>query len=89
MIKLTDDEIFILGRPNFACAHVAKLLIKAGVYEDKAQKAEYEQAVFIHWASGLLEKHGSDWKRKSQYLLDDLYANTEGTLDIVTQDNGD
>ena len=47
MIKLSNDQIDILGRPNFACAKIAKHLIAAGVYENKAKKAEYEQAVFI------------------------------------------
>lgn len=69
MIKLTDDQIDILGRPNFACAQIAKLLIRAGVYEDKAKKAEYEQAVYIHWAQGLLEEHGDGWREAGLTIL--------------------
>ena len=38
VIKLTDDEIQILGTPCFASAGAAKLLIGAGIYEDKAKK---------------------------------------------------
>ena len=72
MKMLSDDEIEILGRPNFACASVAKLLISAGLYEDKAKKAEYEQAVFIHWASNLLREHGDNWKKEAARILDEL-----------------
>lgn len=43
MIKLNDDEIQILGTPCFASANYAKLLIAAGIYEDKEKKAEYER----------------------------------------------
>jgi hypothetical protein len=69
MIKLSDTQIDILGRPNFACAQIAKLLIAAGIYEDKAKKAEYEQAVFIHWATGLLDEHGEKWREVAQTKL--------------------
>ena len=73
MIKLNDDEIQILGTPNFASAFNAKLLIKAGVYEDKAEKAEYEQAVFIHWALNLYEQHGNGWKTEGNKILNQCH----------------
>ena len=69
MIKLDDNQISIMGRPNFSCAKMSKLLIRAGVYEDKARKAEYEQAVFIHWALDLREKWGDDWAAKGVEAL--------------------
>lgn len=70
-ITLTKNQISILGRPNFACARIAQLLIKAGLYEGKA-KAEHEQAVFIHWASNLLDKHGDDWGSEADKIIEDL-----------------
>ncbi|QBC44424.1 hypothetical protein [Iodobacter fluviatilis] len=69
MIKLSDTQIDILGRPNFARTQIAKLLIAAGIYEDKAKKAEYEQAVFIHWAMALLNEHGEKWREVAQAKL--------------------
>lgn len=69
MIKLTNDEIEVMGTPCFASAHYAKMLIRHGLYEDKAKKAEYEQAVFTHWALGLLKEHGSNWKVEGNKIL--------------------
>jgi hypothetical protein len=69
MIKLNDDEIQILGTPCFASAHTAKLLIASGLYEDKAKKAEYEQAVFAHWGLELYKKHGEDWRKEADKIL--------------------
>lgn len=71
MIKLTDEEVEILGKPNFAAATPAKFLIAAGLYEDKAKKAEYEQAVFIHWAFDLFKQHGANWKEVGNKILSD------------------
>jgi len=71
MVELTDVQVSIFGRPNFACARTAKVLIAAGEYKDGGKKAEYEQAVFIHWASTLLEKHGKDeWAGVASKILD-------------------
>lgn len=69
MIELTEDEIEIFGKPNFATAPYAKLLIGAGVYKDGGSKAEYEQAVFMHWASGLLKEHGENWRKVAGDIL--------------------
>jgi len=77
MIKLDDIQIEILGKPNFACAAIAKLLIAAAVYEDKAQKAEYEQAVFIHWAMALYEKHGDKWRAAAKVALAECHQAIE------------
>lgn len=57
-IELTKDQVAILGRPNFLCTQYADVLIRAGVYADASHKTEYKQAVYIHWALQLLEKHG-------------------------------
>ncbi len=72
MIQLSESEIAILGRPNFACAGIAKVLIDHGVYEKGAAKAEYEQAVYIHWASNLLKEHGENWKLHGNNIIRDL-----------------
>ena len=74
MIKLTEDQVSIMGKPNFACATPAKILIASGVYEDKAKKAEYEQAVFIHWALELHKEHGENWMNEGNKVLSE-YAN--------------
>lgn len=80
MITLTDTQIEIMGRPNFKCALIAKLLIGAGVYEDKAKKAEYEQAVYIHWSLGLVEQHGADkWQDAADGILTTIVKNLDDT----------
>lgn len=84
MIKLTTNQVLILGRPNFLCAREAKLLIAAGIYEDKENKAEYEQAVFIHWASGLLEKHGDEWGKVGAEILNVCAENLRAKADAKT-----
>ncbi len=71
-IKLTEAQIAIMGRPNFACAGIAKTLIRAGLYADVAKKAEYEQAVFMHWALDLHAKHGDDWAAKGNEILTNI-----------------
>lgn len=53
---LDKDMIAILGRPNFACAGVAKILRKAG--HKIESRAEDEQAAVIHWMLDLYFKHG-------------------------------
>jgi hypothetical protein len=68
-ILLSQDQISILGRPNFVCARNAQLLIRAGVYEDLTHKAEYQQAVFIHWALSLHDEYGSEWRERGNEIL--------------------
>jgi len=74
IIELSEDEVWVLGRPNFACSQVAKILIEAGVYKKGPSKAEYEQAVWIHWASDLLDTHGSNWKIEGNNQIKELAA---------------
>ncbi len=80
MIKLTDTQVDILGRPNFHCMKVAKILIAAGDYEDKAKKAEYEQAVFIHWAYELFAVHGDNWQEEGEKILQDAAKRVQAKL---------
>lgn len=49
----------ILGRPNFACAGIAKVLRASG--QVIACKAEAEQAAVIHWMLTKYAAHGADW----------------------------
>lgn len=70
MIELSDEQVFIYGRPNFTCSAVAKLLIAAGVYAAGPSKAEYEQAVYIHWASELFIEHGEVWRNVANEILE-------------------
>lgn len=71
MIELSKEQISVLGRPNFACARIAQVLIRTEVYAPVRACAEYEQAVFIHWASRLVEKHGEKWAEVADALLVD------------------
>ena len=79
MIKLTHAAIGVLGTPNFVAANPAKILIAAGLYEDKGKKVEYEQAVYIHWAWGLLEEHGPLWKKEGEKILKECCKKLEET----------
>ena len=74
-IELTSIEIEIMGKPNFACARVARLLIDSGLYKKGPEKAEYEQAVFIHWALLLKDLHGDDWKTHGENILNECHQN--------------
>jgi len=77
-IQLTKDQVSVLGRPNFACANMAKVLIAGGLYAEGPPKAEYEQAVFIHWASNLLDKHGENWGKEGDKILKELCEKIKG-----------
>ncbi len=35
----------------------------------RVKKAEYEQAVYIHWASNLLDKHGDNWRDEGNKII--------------------
>lgn len=74
MITLNSDQIEILGKPNFSCAPIAKHLIAGGLYDKapKSQKAEYEQAVFIHWANDLYSNHGESWRKVGGLILKEI-----------------
>lgn len=72
MIKLNSTEVEILGKPNFACARIAQVLIESGEYEKGPSKAEYKQAVYIHWAYNLFKKHGEKWKAFGNEQINEL-----------------
>ena len=74
MITLTEQQISVLGRPNFLCSGVAKILIHCGLYAPGPNKAEYEQAVCIHWTSELLRTHGDNWCAEAKRIIDSLEA---------------
>ena len=75
MIQLTETQISILGRPNFVCANIAKILIRGGVYAKGPAKIEYEQAVFIHWANALYLKLGDEWSEEGERIIKEIFNN--------------
>lgn len=72
-IELTKHQIEVLGHTNLACA---KVLIDSGQYKQPPSEdsREYRQAVYIHWASGLLDKHGEGWKVEANHIIKELIA---------------
>ncbi len=81
MIQLNTDQIYILGRPNFVCAELGQLLIKAGTYAgypSESGKSEYEQAVVIHWCLNLYEEHGDMWREFIEHEINQLQEIIEG-----------
>ncbi|MBL4797210.1 MAG: hypothetical protein JKY50_07340 [Oleispira sp.] len=71
-IMLSPIQIQLFGRPNFSCAQLANMLIAGGIYAEGPPKAEYKQAVFIHWSSKLYEEFGDDWAEKGNKLLKEI-----------------
>ncbi len=64
-----DDEVrFILGRPCFTVAKIARRLHELGIYEVKT-KAEDEQAVALHWMLTLYARYGKEWRTKLEQSL--------------------
>lgn len=64
-----DSEVrFILGRPNFSVAEIARRLHELGIYEVQT-KAEDEQAVAIHWMLTMYEKYGKNWRKEIEIAL--------------------
>lgn len=67
-MELNEETKFILGRPNFWCGGIARLLRKRGY--DIPLKSEDEQAYVIHWMLCLYEEHGSEfWGEKAREIL--------------------
>jgi hypothetical protein len=69
---LTEDLREILGRPNFRCGNIARVLRLKG-FECK-RKVEEEQALVIFIMMRFNEKYGKDWK-----IEFDKYLNTKET----------
>lgn len=70
---LNDDLREILGRPNFACHEIARLLRRMG--HEIAERAEAEQAAVIYWMLTKYAAHGRDWW---PHCRDDLQAAIDG-----------
>jgi hypothetical protein len=77
LAELNEDLKDILGRPCFACARVAQLLVKAGKYVGVKPKAEDEQAVMIHWTLMLYLEHGSEWRAEANRLVKEMLEQTQ------------
>jgi hypothetical protein len=67
-----DSEIkYILGRPNFQVANIAKVLIRQGLYQESLEhKAEAEQSMAIHFMLIHYFKYGSKWKDEMEKTLE-------------------
>lgn len=59
-LKPSEELLWILGQPNFACAGTANGLRAAG--QEIPRKAEAEQAAVILWMLNLYLKHGEKWR---------------------------
>ena len=69
-LKFDYDVEYILGRPNFVVASIAKRLIELGIYEErKNDKAESEQATAIHYMLTMYLQHGKKWQDELQKSL--------------------
>jgi hypothetical protein len=66
--EIDDDLLFILGRPNFACAGIATALRADGV--EVPTKSEAEQAHVIHWLLKMRLDHPEDWRKRVGEELD-------------------
>ena len=66
--SLNPELEWILGRPCFAVASMAKQLGKLGLYDVKP-KAESEQAAAIHFMLTMYAKHGDGWRKEAQVVL--------------------
>jgi len=75
LVSLDADLIDILGRPNFACHHIAKVLRMRG--DEIKEKAEHEQAAVIYYLLGKYLQHGATWRRAAELELQEII---EGTL---------
>lgn len=71
MIELNDNTKKIMGTMCFQSARFSHRLIELGLYpkQPEHQKAEYEQAIFMHWALNLEAEHGDNWDVEGQKIL--------------------
>ena len=68
---ITEDEMFIMGRPNFTLANIANRLRTIGV--EIKSKSEDEQAVVIYTMLQFYKEYGADWREKiNQFLKDGI-----------------
>ncbi|MBR8054198.1 hypothetical protein [Burkholderia vietnamiensis] len=67
--ELIDDLRHVLGRPNFWCGRIARVMRAAGA--DIKTKAEDEQAHVLHWLVKLVLDHGAEWQK---IAIEELHA---------------
>jgi hypothetical protein len=60
IFPFTIDVRHILGKPNFACAHIAERM-RTVMRHNIPRKAEEEQAAVIYFCLGHYLKHGAEW----------------------------
>jgi hypothetical protein len=60
LFPFTIDVRRILGKPNFACAHIAERM-RTVMRHNIPRKAEEEQAAVIYFCLGHYLKHGAEW----------------------------
>lgn len=75
MLELNDEVRWILGRPNFVCADLARILRHDG--HEIRTKCEDEQAAVIHWMLCLYEQHGDDWREQARLEVNRITAEWE------------
>lgn len=65
--EISEDEIFIMGRPNFTLAGIANRLRTMGV--DIPFKSESEQAVSIYTMLQFHKEYGDTWRNELNTFL--------------------
>jgi hypothetical protein len=60
VVPWDEETEWILGRPNYWCAHVASALRKMG--RQIREHAEEEQAAAIYWMLQMYARHGERWR---------------------------
>jgi hypothetical protein len=68
-LELTDDLVEILGRPNFICGAIARLLDLTGVSKLAKHRAENEQASAIYFLLNMYIRYGSAWWTEARQKL--------------------
>ena len=71
MFQLNEHTKDILGRPNFACAQIAKILRDSG--EDINHRSEDEQAHTIYYLLKMYEKHKENWLSETNKELKKMH----------------
>lgn len=70
LFDLNDDTKAILGKPNFTCANIAKILRASG--EEIKERSEDEQAHTIYFLLKMYVEHGEEWRTKANEHLKEL-----------------
>jgi hypothetical protein len=80
-----DDVRRILGRPNFACVHLASALRRAGQHIDR--KAEAEQAAVIYWMLGFYCRFGQAWVEEADKELKKILSSPDDASSAAVGDS--